>query len=149
MNTTDTIEGGCQCGRVRYRVRPPLPPAWACHCRECQKQSGGAGTLSISVAAEDFEVEGEMAAYDRPAESGATTTGFFCPHCGARLFHRSSRSAARLTLKAGNLDDTSGLTPVCHLWVSRKQPWVVLDPALPAYDTQPADLKAWREELIR
>jgi hypothetical protein len=29
-----------------------------------------------------------------------------------------------MSLKAGTLDDTSGLTPDAHYWTKRKQPWV-------------------------
>ena len=36
----EPLEGGCLCGRVRYRVMAaPLDGAY-CHCRMCQKSSG-------------------------------------------------------------------------------------------------------------
>jgi hypothetical protein len=31
--------------------------------------------------------------------------------------------------------------------VSKKQPWVILDPNLPAFDTQPDDVQTWRVGL--
>ena len=33
--------GGCQCGAVRFRVEGPLGDASICHCRMCQKATGG------------------------------------------------------------------------------------------------------------
>ncbi|MDQ7071565.1 MAG: hypothetical protein Q9M48_12655 [Rhodobacterales bacterium] len=34
------MQGGCNCGRVTYRVRGPLRPVIACHCSQCRKASG-------------------------------------------------------------------------------------------------------------
>lgn len=33
--------GGCQCGAVRFRVEGALEDASVCHCRMCQKATGG------------------------------------------------------------------------------------------------------------
>lgn len=33
--------GGCQCGAVRFRVEGDLGEASICHCRMCQKATGG------------------------------------------------------------------------------------------------------------
>lgn len=37
----ETMTGGCQCGRIRYRVRVADPDAYLCHCRMCQRATGG------------------------------------------------------------------------------------------------------------
>ena len=90
---------------------------------------------------------GAPAVYERPADSGSHTKCWFCPDCGTRLYHQSARSPDRVTVKGGTLDDPSGLAPVAHLWVSRKQSWLDLPPDVPSYDTQPDDLSAWRDTL--
>ena len=36
-----TSTGGCQCGAVRFRVEGDLEEASICHCRMCQKATGG------------------------------------------------------------------------------------------------------------
>lgn len=145
MSSTKT--GGCQCGAVRYRIDPPAPVAYACHCRECQKQSASAFGLSLSVGREQVHLTGELRSWERPTDLGSRTSCFFCPTCGSRVYHVSSLSPDRMTIKGGSLDDTSGLQPAAHIWTSRKQPWVVLDPATPVHETQPADLAAWRNGL--
>ncbi|MBV9840027.1 MAG: GFA family protein [Sphingomonadaceae bacterium] len=143
-----TIAGGCQCGAVRYSLQGGPYPVYACHCRECQKQSASAFALSMPVPVQAFAIEGTLDEYCRPASGGRSTDGFFCPACGTRLFHRSSASGAFVTVKAGTLDDASNIQVRAHLWVSRKQPWVTLDPEVPAFDTQPEDMSAWRERLM-
>ena len=45
--------------------------------------------------------------------------------------------AVRYAVKAGTLDDTSGLVPQVHLWTRRKQPWVVIPEGAECYETQP------------
>src|SRR5215475_9918028 len=96
------------------------------------------------MARAGFEIEGELANWTRPTESGALTSCYFCPRCGSRLYHQSNRAPEAVTIKGGALDDTSDIRPVAHFWISRKQPWVKLDPDVEAFDTQPQDLKAWR-----
>ena len=41
--------GGCQCGSIRYRIKQEANMLYACHCRDCQKQSGSAFGLSLIV----------------------------------------------------------------------------------------------------
>lgn len=38
---SDTVTGGCQCGRVRYSVEIAYDDAYLCHCRYCQRATGG------------------------------------------------------------------------------------------------------------
>ena len=35
------LAGGCQCGAVRYRLEAKPKATSICHCRMCQKASGG------------------------------------------------------------------------------------------------------------
>ncbi|NNC72943.1 MAG: GFA family protein [Sphingomonadaceae bacterium] len=145
---SEPIEGGCQCGTVRYRISGGRPPVYACHCRECQKQSASAFGISIPLARTRFAIAGETGAWQRPSESGATTNCHFCLQCGTRLYHSSNRNSDRITVKGGTLDDTSWLEPQAHLWVSRKQRWMVIAEDVLLHDTQPEDLSTWRDGLV-
>jgi hypothetical protein len=143
-----TRAGGCQCGAVRYRIAGERLVVYACHCRDCQRQTASAFALSIPVRASAFAVQGRLDRWSRTADSGATTDCFFCPACGTRIYHASSRSPDRVTVKGGTLDETADLTPVAHLWMSRKQPWLPLPTGVPMFDTQPDDLAGWRANLV-
>lgn len=145
--TTETLTGGCQCGAVRYTIKAASVTIYACHCIECQKQSASACALSIPLHLDAFDIAGPLKSYERPTDSGTTTSCWFCEYCGTRVYHQSARSSQSITLKGGTLDDTGSLEPVAHLWTGRKQPWVILPPGVPAFETQPADLTAWRSKL--
>lgn len=140
--------GGCQCGQVRYQITGPPPAVYACHCRECQKQSTSAFALSMPVAREHFSLHGNVAKWQRQSYSGGTTDCHFCPDCGTRIYHSSSRSPALITVKSGSLDDQSSLIPIAHLWVARKQSWLLLDENVAMHQTQPEDISAWRAALV-
>lgn len=139
--------GGCQCGAVRYTLSLNKLSAYACHCRDCQRHTASAFALSAPMAADAIQVTGELSVWKRTADSGATTSCYFCPACGTRIYHQSDRSPDQITLKAGTLDDTTDIKPRAHFWVSRKQPWIMLDPDAPAFETQPEDLAAYRRAL--
>lgn len=115
-------EGGCQCGAVRYRLKGEPEGLTACHCRDCQRQSGSAFSLSLDVPDEAFELlSGRLETFTVPCDSGRTKECAFCGSCGTRLYHRGEWG---MSIKAGTLDDTSRLTPDAHYWTKRKQAWV-------------------------
>lgn len=142
-----TIEGGCQCGHIRYRLSGALPGAYACHCGGCKKQSASAFSMSVAIDFARLEVSGEPAMFETTGYSGALKRCYFCAACGTRLWHRSATSPGAATLKVGTLDEAAGIAPRGHLWVSRKQAGIEIDPAVPAFETQPDDLRRWREVL--
>ncbi|WP_300033291.1 GFA family protein [uncultured Roseobacter sp.] len=83
---TDRLEGQCLCGAVRITVEgfhDPRPGA--CHCRMCQRWSGGL-FLCFEAAAEGVTVTGEVAQYT----SSAFSERAFCPRCGSHLWMRNT-----------------------------------------------------------
>ena len=65
------VEGVCQCGTVRYRLKASPLSVYNCHCKDCQRYSGAAWSMSMIVRNEDFELlSGETERYDRRADSG-------------------------------------------------------------------------------
>ena len=48
--------GGCQCGQVRYELSGEPIRLIACHCTECQRQSGSAFGMSMLIKKEDLKL---------------------------------------------------------------------------------------------
>src|SRR5690606_31946296 len=60
------VEGGCQCGAVRYRVTAAPATVYRCHCKDCQRLSGAAWSMSMVMAAERVELlKGTLVSYDK------------------------------------------------------------------------------------
>ena len=87
---TGHLEGRCLCGAVTIRVdglHDPRPGA--CHCRLCQRWSGGL-FLCFHAAAEAVTVEGPVTRY----ASSAFAERAFCATCGSHLWMRDLDGAA-------------------------------------------------------
>jgi hypothetical protein len=87
------VEGGCQCGAVRYRLKASPLTVYNCHCKDCQRFSGAAWSMSMIVRDEDFEVlSGQTVRYDRKADSGNVIAMNFCAHCHGWLWNDPATS---------------------------------------------------------
>ena len=116
-------EGGCQCGQIRYRLEESGGRLTACHCRDCQRQSGSAFGLSLNVPSKALRLlSGKLEKFTVICDSGRTKDCAFCGRCGTRIYHADG--AGEISIKAGTLDDTSRLRPEAHYWTKRKQPWI-------------------------
>jgi len=130
--------GTCQCRNVHYVVKQPPVITVVCYCTDCQKTSAGALSITMMLDREDFELlNGELAFYDRKADSGNTARCFFCPTCSNRIYHENPENNQVIRLKPGTLDDTSIIKPEMHVWTRSAQPWVELPSHVPCHETQP------------
>jgi hypothetical protein len=46
---THTMTGGCQCGRIRYAAEIEKAEAYLCHCRMCQRATGGISIAFVNL----------------------------------------------------------------------------------------------------
>jgi len=125
--------GGCQCGRIRFRVTEPLGRANLCHCRMCQRATGNA--FAPLVTARGVVFEGTPARY---ASSDVAERGF-CRDCGTPLFYAPTGSDA-VELMLGALDDPSAVTPALHYGIESRVAWLHLSDGLPEYESRPGGL---------
>jgi hypothetical protein len=133
---TSNLTGGCMCGAVRYESSAKPLIAGNCHCRDCQKSSGGAFVAVMAVPASSLKI-GQVKYYDSKADSGNSFSRGFCPECGARLFAKSSRDPRLAMIAAGSLDDPSLFQPTMDFFTSSAQPWDHMNPALRKFPKMP------------
>lgn len=140
--------GGCQCGAVRYEIKGEPLTIYACHCKECQRQSSSAFGMSMAVPREAVTIYGQPKEWRRKADSGREVMCLFCGNCGVRLFHCPMRNPNIMNLKPGTLDDTSWIRAVGNLWTRSAQPWVEIDSSMINFEAQPDDydrlLERWQ-----
>lgn len=131
------IEGSCQCGGVKYQLSEPPLMVIACHCKECQKLSTSAFSITAVVKSNSVKFEGEMVEWSRVADSGNTNGAKFCPGCGNRIYHFNPAEPDKIKLKPSTLSDTSILNPTAHVWVSQKQAWYEIPEGVQVFEKQP------------
>lgn len=127
--------GGCLCGKIRYELDTDATALSLCHCTHCQKVSGSAFSVNLIVETAGLRyVADEPATYVDTAESGRALKRLFCPRCGSSLASESEMFPGRIVLKAGGLDDTSGLEPRVQIWTRSKQDWQRVDPNMTSFE---------------
>lgn len=134
------LAGACQCRGIRYQCTAAPRSIYACHCTECQRQSGSAFGTSMLVARETFAfTQGAPATWVRTTESGRKVECLFCPDCGTRLAHLPQHSPGMAIVRPGALDDTSWIRLAGHIWTRSKQPWFEVPAGSITYEQQPPD----------
>jgi len=131
------VEGSCQCGSVRYKLLRAPRKVVACHCKECQKLSTSAFSITALVDVDALEFSGDLGEWSRVAESGNINEAYFCRTCGNRIYHRDPAKPDTIKLKPANLSDTTMLRPTAHVWVSEKQAWYDIPDGVPVFEKQP------------
>jgi hypothetical protein len=118
-----TMEGGCQCGRVRYRVAVEDLDAYLCHCRMCQRATGGVSIALKGVNRAD--VTWTTQEPERYRSSPIAHRGF-CSACGTPLtFEFSDDEATGMDLTVGSFDEPGRFRPVKHFAIeSRHEAWL-------------------------
>ena len=131
-------EGGCDCGRIRYRLTDAPLIVHCCHCRWCQRESGASFALNAMIESDRLEVlAGAPELVDTPSASGAGQQIARCPHCRIALWsHYAGNGPLVAFVRVGTLDEPDALPPDIHIFTASKQPWVVIPPgaaAVPEY----------------
>jgi hypothetical protein len=121
MTQIQTITGGCQCGRVRYTVQADPAEAYLCHCKMCQRATGGVAAAFVQVLQADLEWHGEPDWYD----SSPIAQRPFCANCGSPLGFRFRDGTTKIDLTVGSFDDPSIFRPKHHFAVeSLHEAWL-------------------------
>jgi hypothetical protein len=125
------MTGGCQCGRIRYTARIDKPDAYLCHCRMCQRATGG---VSIAFAQSKAAAIGWTREPDWFASSPIARRPF-CSACGTPLGFQYLDSD-NIDLTVGSFDEPGFFEPKHHFGAeSLHEAWIDTT-ALPRYRTE-------------
>ena len=132
-----TITGGCLCGAVRYEIDAEPLVIRACWCTDCQKFGAGSATANVIFPAGAVAIEGTLTDYASMADSGNAMHRGFCPACGTPVTTGSEARPHLIGIRGGTLDDPEIAKPHMTIWTKSAPGWVVIDPDIPAHETQP------------
>lgn len=131
VHEVETLSGGCQCGRVRYRISGPLGAAGICHCRMCQKAFGSWGAALVTVPAASLTwTRGAPSCF----RSSPVVERGFCSACGTPLFMREDGDP-NYEMAIGTLDDPERAPPTTQVGVESELSWFASLHALPSRRT--------------
>lgn len=128
MGETETRDGGCWCGTVRYRVTGKLGPVSFCHCSQCVRTHGHAAAY----------VPGPRAGFELLSRKGLKwhrcsdiAQRAFCSECGSRLFWLADKDDPVIEIAVGSLDCHDGLVSDGHIFVRDKPTYYEIGDDLP------------------
>jgi hypothetical protein len=123
MSSSQSLEGGCLCGAVRYRVEGA--PNWSahCHCKDCRRASGAPFvTYAAFRPARLHWIKGRPTAF----ASSPGVTRSFCGKCGSPLAYEGERWPGEIHIHVGTLDHPEAIQPQAHGYTIHKLPWLKL-----------------------
>ena len=136
---SETHDGRCECGGVRYRLLGEPVTVNCCHCRDCQRITGSAFAINAMIEAERIELlAGEPVVESLHREGSGPTQAWRCGTCETLLWadHPIVGEPMRF-VRAGTLEQAERLPPSAHYFVRSKHPWVTIPDGVPAYRTLP------------
>jgi hypothetical protein len=144
-----TFDGGCACGAVRYRLTSRPMIVHCCHCRDCQRQTGGGFAVNALIETDRIEMLcGAPAAVSMPTDSGRPHDIHRCETCQTALWSDYGRRPGMRFVRATTLDDRAALAPDVHIFTRSKLPWVGLPADVPAFDTYYDMAELWPAESL-
>jgi len=95
-----TYEGGCHCGRVRFRVTASLDHVSECNCSMCTKK----GFLHLIVAPEQFELVSGADVLTTYEFNTKVAKHRFCRLCGVHAFYTPRSDPDKIDVNVRCLD---------------------------------------------
>lgn len=134
---TTKYTGGCLCGAVRFTTNAEPVFTGNCHCKDCQRSTGGPFTPAMFFTEHAVTVSGVTSSYRSLADSGKYIERCFCPTCGSQLFSKLEMLPGMLGVKAGTLDDSALYNPAVDIYVASAPHWDYMNPGLPKFAKAP------------
>jgi hypothetical protein len=95
-----TYDGGCHCGRVRFRVRGDLADVTDCNCSMCTKK----GILHLIVPQAQFELVSGRDDLTTYTFNTGVAQHHFCRYCGIHSFYVPRSDPDKVDVNARCLD---------------------------------------------
>jgi hypothetical protein len=118
------LTGACLCGAVRYTTSAEPVRSVVCHCRDCQRFTGGGFGALVVVPKEGLTITGRMKTFTSPGGSGKPVLRHFCPECGSSIAEETSSAPGLMIFNIGTLDEPKSVTPTREIFCDDAMSWV-------------------------
>jgi hypothetical protein len=124
------VDGGCFCGKVRYRATAAPQASMICHCQSCRRAVGAPVVAWVTFARSALAfTEGEPAYF---ASSEPVRRGF-CAACGTPLTYEHTDRPDSIDITTASLDAPNAFPPTHHSYLANDLTWVRFGDGLPAF----------------
>jgi len=128
------MKGQCSCGEIQFEMIENPLFTHACHCKNCQRQSGSAHALNAMIETKCVNVlSGTSEGVKVETGSGMGQTIHRCPSCKIGLWSTYAAFGDGFSfVRVGSLEDPGQYPPDINIFTKSKQPWVTLLDNIPA-----------------
>jgi hypothetical protein len=137
--SANTIDGGCQCGAVRYRITGTPIMTAICHCTMCRRANAAPAVAWAMFKQDDVSFSGtapKLFASSAEAERG------FCANCGTQISFLASFLPGLIDITIGSMDDPEQAPPRFHYHHGTHISWAEFADKLPRYPELPPHAQA-------
>ena len=126
------VTGGCQCGKIRYALYVAPQNAHVCHCRMCQRATGGLFAALAGAPKSEFAWTAGQPAF---FASSNLAKRAYCADCGTPLSFSYDMPEARFYVTIGSMDDPEVAPIIQQYGVESRISWVKFCEDTPAEKT--------------
>jgi hypothetical protein len=120
--------GSCLCESVTYTVTGPAWLSYLCHCRNCQRASGGAFNANCFFPRDQFEVlqgKDKVSVFSfGKTGSGNVQHRHFCSTCATPLYILPENKPEVVVIFASTMNDFRDFKPQQECWVKHRVSWL-------------------------
>ncbi len=148
---TQELEGGCLCGKVRFRTTQAPMRTFACHCTFCQRVTGSS-YFAESIFPNDAVTfnDGALSSYAHLSDvSKKKVFVHFCPHCGTTVSLTFERWPEVRGISRGCYDDPNAVDVSSHIWTRSAQTGTALPQAVECFAGARATLEGQPEPFTQ
>jgi hypothetical protein len=145
---TNEFQGGCLCGKVRFRTTEAPMRTLACHCTFCQRVTGSSyyAESMFSNSAVVFD-RGELSSYEHVSDSSRKRVFVhFCSHCGTTVSLTFERWPDVRGISRGCYDDPDAAPVTSHIWTQSAQSGTALPAGVECFARARMSLDGQAEE---
>lgn len=144
MDPDHTPNGACFCGAITYRLTAAPLFVHACHCRDCQKQTGGPFAINALIEREHVELLlGQPVRYEMATGSGSPHDIYRCPQCLTAVWSDYGRRRKMIFLRVATLDEPELCPPDVHIFTRTRLPFTDLPPGARCFEVFYDPLQEW------
>ncbi|MEG1452517.1 GFA family protein [Brevundimonas sp.] len=128
------LEGGCNCGAIRYKMEADVQHHALCHCTDCRKASGAPAVSWALVRNDQITITGTPKSY--ASSEGAQRQ--FCGDCGTSLFYiNETVFPGMIDVQSATLDNPAAIPLQGQIQTAERIDWMKNLDALPSFERYP------------